>query len=134
MSQKKRKYQDNYLDFENYISYSGSLNGSLNFRISRFRWSSNSSVWPVHETFSNSTMKPDPLKQHLANAHPSMISKNRPFLELKLSRLKRQKLDRTGIFSQTNNAAVHASFAIVLHVAKAKKAHTIGEDLAYWKV
>ena len=33
------------------------------------------------------------------------------------------------MFWQTNNAAVHASFAIALHVAKAKKAHTIGETL-----
>ena len=49
------------------------------------------------KTFSNSTMKPAPLKQHLANAHPSMISKNRFFFELKLSSMKRQKLDRTGM-------------------------------------
>ena len=33
------------------------------------------------------------------------------------------------MFWQTNNAAVHASFAIALHVAKVKKAHTIGENL-----
>ena len=79
--------------------------------------------------FSNSTMRPAPLKQHLANAHPSIITKNRSFFELKLSSLKRQKLDRTGMFWQTNNAAVPASFAIALHVAKAKKARTIGKTL-----
>ena len=33
------------------------------------------------------------------------------------------------MFWQINNASVHASFAIALHVAKAKKAHTIGETL-----
>ena len=33
------------------------------------------------------------------------------------------------MFWQTNNAFVHASFAIALHVAKAKKAHMIGETL-----
>ena len=33
------------------------------------------------------------------------------------------------MFWQTNNAAVHASFAIALHVAKAKEAHTIVETL-----
>ena len=74
-------------------------------------------------------MKPALLKQHPANAHPSMISKNQSFFELKLFNLKRQKLDRTGMFWQTNNAAVHASFAIALHVAKAKEAHTIVETL-----
>ena len=81
------------------------------------------------KTFSNSTMKPSLLKQHLANAYPNMISKNQSFFELKLSNLKRQKLDRTGMFWQTNNAAVHVSFAIALHVTKAKKAYTIGETL-----
>ena len=64
------------------------------------------------KTFSNSTMKPALLKQHLANAHPSIINKKQSFFELKLSSLKRQKLDRTEMFWQTNNAAVHASFAI----------------------
>ena len=108
MSQKKRKYQDNYLDFRfTYLIQDG-------LQISQ--------CVLCMKTFSNSTMKRAPLKQHLANAHPSMIGKNR-------SNLKRKKLDRTGMFWQINNATVHASFAIVLHVAKAKKAHTIGETL-----
>ena len=50
------------------------------------------------KTFSNSTMKPASLKQHLANAHPSMMSKNRSFFESKLSSLKRQKLDTLECF------------------------------------
>ena len=81
------------------------------------------------KTFSNSTMKPAFLKQHLANAHPSMMSKNRSFFESKLSSLKRQKLDQTEMFWRTNKAAVHASYAIALHVAKTKKPHNIGETL-----
>ena len=115
MSQKKREYMDNYFDFGfTYLIQDG---------------------LQIHQcvlclkTFSNSTMKPALLKQHLANAHPSMISKSRSFFELKMSSLKRQKLDRTGMFWQTNNAAVCALFAIALHVANAKKAHTIGETL-----
>ena len=59
-------------------------------------------------------MKPASLKQHLANAHSSMMSKNRSFFESKLSSLKRQKLDQTGMFWRTNKAAVHASYAIAL--------------------
>ena len=66
------------------------------------------------KTFSNSTMKPASLKQHLAKAHPSMMSKNRSFFESKLSSLKRQKLDQTGMFWRSNKPAVHASYAIVL--------------------
>ena len=81
------------------------------------------------KTFSNSTMKPASLKQHLANAHTSMMSKNRSFFESKLSSLKRQKLDQTGMFWRTNKAAVHASYAIALHVAKTKKPYNIGETL-----
>ena len=115
MSQKKRKYQDNYLDFGfTYLIQDGLQIPQCVLCI---------------KAFSNSTMKRAPLKQHLANAHPSMMSKNRSFFELKLSSLKRQKLDRTVMFWQINNAAVHASFAIALHMAKAKKAHAIGETL-----
>ena len=81
------------------------------------------------KTFSNSTMKPASLKQHLANTHPSMMSKNRSFFESKLSSLKRQKLDQSGMFWCTDKSAVHASYAIALHVAKTKKPHNIGETL-----
>ena len=48
--------------------------------------------------FSNSTIKPASLKQHLANIRPSAMSKNNPFFEKNLSSLKRQKLNRTRIF------------------------------------
>ena len=81
------------------------------------------------KTFSNSTMKPASLKQHLANAHPSIMSKNRSFFESKPSSLKRQKLDQTGMFWRTNKAAVQASYAIALHMAKTKKPHNISETL-----
>ena len=115
MSQKKRKYQDNYLDFGfTYLIQNG-------LQIPQ--------CILCMKAFSNSITKAVLLKQHLANTHPSMISKNRSFFEIHLSSLKRQKLDRTRMFWQTNNTTVHASFAIALHVAKAKKAHTIGETL-----
>ena len=115
MSQKKRKYQNNYLDFgSTYLI-------EVDLQISR--------CVVCMKTFSNSTMKPASLKQHLANAHPSMMSKNRSFFESKLSSLKRQKLDQTGMFWRTNKAAVHASYAIALHVAKTKTPHNIGETL-----
>ena len=85
---------------------------------------------PVHKNIFKQYYETAPLKQHLANAHPSMIIKKWSFFELKLSSLKRQKLDRTGMFWQTNNAAIHSSFVIALHMAKAKKGHTIGETLS----
>ena len=115
MSQKKRKYQDNYLDF----GFTYLIEDGLQIP----------QCVVCMKTFSNSTMKPAPLKQHLANAHPSMMSKNRSFFESKLSSLKRQKLDQTGMFWQTTKADVHASYAVALHVAKTKKPHNIGETL-----
>ena len=115
MSQKKRKYQDNYLD----LGFIYLIEDDLQIP----------QCVVCMKTFSNSTMKPASLKQHLANAHQSMISKNRSFFESKLSSLKRQKLDQTGMFRRTNKAAVHASYTIALHVAKTKKPHNIGETL-----
>ena len=118
MSQKKRKYQDNYLDF----GFTYLIEDDLQIP----------QCVVCMKTFSNSTMKPASLKQHLANAHPNMMSKNRSFFGSKLSKLsklKRQKLDQTGMFWHTNKAAVHASYAIALHVAKTKMPHKIGETL-----
>ena len=115
MSQNKRKYHDNYLNFEfNYLIQDG-------LEIPQ--------CVPCMKTFSNITMKPAPLKQHHVNVYPNMKDKERSFFKLKLSRLKIQKLDSTGIFWQTNKNAVHASFVIALYVPKAKKPHTIGETL-----
>ena len=115
MSQKKPKYQDNYLDF----GFTYLIEDDLQIP----------QCVVCMKTFSNSTMKSASLKQHLANAHPSMMSKNRSFIESKLSSLKRQKLDQTGMFWRTNKAAVHSSYVIASHVAKTKKPHNIGETL-----
>ena len=115
MSQKKRKYQDNYLAFGFAYFIADDLKIPL--------------CVMYMKTFSNSSMKPAPLNHHLAKAHPSMMSKDRSFLKLKLSSLKRQKLNQTGMFWRTNKAAVHASYAIALHVASAKKPHNIGKTL-----
>ena len=83
MSQKKQKYQDNYLDF----GFTYLIEDDLQI--------------PQCVV----SMKPASLKQHLANAHPGMMSKNRSFFESKLSCLKRQKLDQTGMFWRTNKAS-----------------------------
>ena len=65
MSQKKQKYQDNYLDF----GFTYLIEDDLQI----------SQCVVCMKTFSKSTMKPAFLKQHLANAHSSMMSKNRSF-------------------------------------------------------
>ena len=110
MSQKKRKYLDNYLNF----GFTYLIENDLQIP----------QCVVCMKTFLNSTMKPASLKQY-----DSMMSKNRSFFESKLSSLKRQKLDQTGMFWRTNKAAVHASYAIALHVEKTKTPHNIGETL-----
>ncbi|XP_045130239.1 protein FAM200A-like [Portunus trituberculatus] len=63
MSQKRRWYQDNYLDYGfTYLVKDGA-------HISQ--------CVVCLKTFSNSIMKPSQLKQHLANAHPQLKDKNR---------------------------------------------------------
>ena len=79
MSQKKVKYQDNYLNFE--FTYD-IQDGPQSLQCVLYM-----------KTFLNSTIKSALLKQHLANAHPNMVSKNQSFFELKLP--SRQKLNRT---------------------------------------
>ena len=67
MSQKKRNYQDNYLDF----GFTYFIEDDLQIP----------QCVVCMKTFSNSTMKPASLKQHLPNAHSSIMSKNRSFFE-----------------------------------------------------
>ena len=69
MPQKKQKYQYNYLDF----GFTYLIEDNLQIP----------QCVVCMKTFSNSIMKPASLKQHLANAHPSMMSKNRSFFRVK---------------------------------------------------
>ena len=110
MSQKKQKYQDNYLDF----GFTYLIEDDLQIP----------QCVVCMKTFSNRTMKPASLKQHQANAHPSMMSKNRSFFKSKLSSLKRQKLDQTGMFWRTNKAAVFCHhMPLLLYMWQKLKSH-----------
>ena len=62
MSQKKRKYQDNYLDF----GFTYLIEDGLQIP----------QCVMCMKTFSNSTIKPE----HVANDHPSMIDQQKPVL------------------------------------------------------
>ena len=115
MLQKKRFYCDNYLDYG--FSYVVKDGVQIPQCVICFK------------TFSNSTMKPFQLKQHMVNAHPQMKDRDRGFFECKLSSLKRLKLDETGTYQQPNKNIVHASYFIALQVARTKKGHKIGEIL-----
>ena len=75
------------------------------------------------------SMKPSKLKRHLETSHPDYKDKNLGYFERKATGFKRARLDSSGVFRQEHRAAVEASFIVSLRIAKAKKPHTIAEDL-----
>ena len=95
MSQKKRKYQDNYLDF----GFTYLIEDDLQIP----------QCVVCMKTFSNSTMKPASLKQHLTRRCSSKYDEQKP----------------VPFLIQNCPVAVHASYAIALHVAKTKKHITL---------
>ena len=75
---------------------------------------------------SKESMKPNKLKRHLQTQHPELSTKPRDFFLEKLKVLDKKKGYMTK-FVAANEAAVKASYVASLHIAKKKKAHTIGE-------
>ena len=74
-------------------------------------------------------MKPSKLKRHLETKHSQHAKKDVAFFRRHEAGLKRQRLDCTGSFNQSNVAAIEASYIVALEIAKQKKTHTIGETL-----
>ncbi|KAM4749061.1 zinc finger BED domain-containing protein 5-like [Rhinophrynus dorsalis] len=75
------------------------------------------------------SMKPNKLKRHFDSKHPSFASKDIQYFKYKDDGVKKSRLDTGGKYQQQNLAAVEASYLVALRIAKAKKPHTIGEDL-----
>lgn len=80
-------------------------------------------------TFSNGIRKPFQLKQQLTNARQQLKDKNSGFWGVTLSNLKGMNIDESESYQQTNISIMLASYAVALHVAKAKKPHMTGESL-----
>ena len=51
------------------------------------------------------------------------------FFQRKVHTVKRTKLDATGDFHSSSKSALEASYIVSFQIAKAKKSHTIGEEL-----
>ena len=66
-------------------------------------------------------MKPFQLKCHLNTKHPQHAKKGIAFFECHEAGLKRQRLDCTGSFNQSNVSTVEASCVVTLKIAKQKK-------------
>ena len=81
------------------------------------------------KVLSPESMKPSKLKRHLETKHTDRKDKDLSFFERKANCVKRSRMDSSGVFQQQNRAAVEATFVVSLRIAKAKKSHTIAEQL-----
>ena len=81
------------------------------------------------KVLSPESMKPSKLKRHLETKHTDCKDKDLLFFERKANCVKRSRMDSSGVFQQRNRASVEATFVISLRIAKAKKPHTIAEQL-----
>lgn len=77
---------------------------------------------------SKESMKPNKLKRHLQTQHPELTTKPREYFTERLKCIEKKKSCMKN-FVATNETAVKASYVAALHIARKKKAHTIGEDL-----
>ena len=81
-----------------------------------------------YKALSNESMKPAKLKRHLMTQHPELTEKPPSFFERK----KKEYLKQKKAFSKSlvsNEKWIKAFYLVALRVARAKKPHTIAENL-----
>uniref|UniRef100_A0A5S6Q4E5 DUF4371 domain-containing protein n=1 Tax=Trichuris muris TaxID=70415 RepID=A0A5S6Q4E5_TRIMR len=84
-----------------------------------------------HKTFSNESMKPSRLIEHLAKMHPDKSDKDLAYFR-SLREQFRKHPTLPDVFSSTSklqNDGLQASYNVSLMIAKSGKPHTIGEEL-----
>ena len=74
-------------------------------------------------------MKPSLLQRHLGTNHADKKNQDQSYFHRLAENVKRQRLDKTGLFHQKGAEIVKASYEVALLVAKSMKAHTIAESL-----
>ena len=74
-------------------------------------------------------MKPNKMKHHFDAKHPNFAGKDVQYFKNKADSVKKNRLDFRGKYQQQNMAAIEASYLVALRIAKAKKPHTIAEEL-----
>ena len=82
-----------------------------------------------YEVLSSESMKRNKLQRHLSSKHAAYKDRDRSFFERKLTALTNTRFDKQGKCHQTNERDLEASYRVSLLIAKAKKPHTIGEEL-----
>jgi zinc finger BED domain-containing protein 5/7/8/9 len=80
------------------------------------------------KTLSNANMLPSKLKRHLDSAHTQQSQKPLDYFKRLAQEFKHQSRTMLAV-STVPQQALEASFLVALHIAKAKKPHTIGEEL-----
>src|SRR6218665_2785578 len=75
------------------------------------------------------SMKPNKLKRHCDTKHHNFSDKDVQYFKNKADGIKKGRLDAGGRYPQQNVAAVEVLYLVALRIAKAKKQHTIAEEL-----
>ncbi|XP_076803440.1 zinc finger BED domain-containing protein 5-like [Clavelina lepadiformis] len=75
------------------------------------------------------SMKPNKMKRHFDAKHPNFAGKDVQYFKNKADCVQKNRLHSGGKYQQQNVAAIEASYLVALRIAKAKKPHTIAEEL-----
>ena len=81
------------------------------------------------EVFAASSMKRNILQRHLNLKHPAFSNRSKDYFERKAVAMKASRLDQTGHVQRIQEKLLEASFHVAYRIAKAKKPHTIAENL-----
>ena len=82
-----------------------------------------------NEIMSPESMKPNKMKRHFDAKHPNFTRKDVQYFKNKADGVKKSRHGFGGKYQQQNMAAIEASYLVALRIAKAKKPHTIAEEL-----
>ena len=80
-----------------------------------------------YPVLSNESLRPSKLSHHLNTSHPELKDGSMKYFKRLESNCKRQRLDSTDSFQQTDQKLSEASFVVSQIIARQKKTHNIGE-------
>ena len=111
----KRKYDDSYIKF--------------GFTLLNDYGVEKGQCVVCYRVLSNESLRPSKLSNHLKKNYPELKNKSIQYFRRLESSCKRQRLDKTGNFQQTDQKLTEASFVLSQIIAKQKKAHNIAETV-----
>ena len=111
----KRKYNDSYI--------------KLGFTLLNDQGMEKRQCVVCYHALSNESLRPSKLSHHLNTSHPELKDRNMEYFKRLESNCKRQRLESTGSFQQTDQKLSEACFVISQMIARQKKLHNIGETV-----